>query len=52
MKDIKVQVEKDHLEKLTKASGQSAIMELIWNSLDADAKNIKIFYKETPLGIA
>ena len=50
MKAIKVEVANDHLEKLTRASGQTAIMELIWNALDADAKNIKIFTLELDLG--
>jgi hypothetical protein len=51
MKDVEVQVKRDHLDKLTKASGQAAIMELIWNSLDADAHNIKIVLREKDLGI-
>ncbi len=50
-KSVKVKVAKDHLERLTKASGATAIMELIWNSLDADAQNILIRYVQNPIGI-
>lgn len=41
-KSVEVKVEKDHLLSLTKATGITAISELIWNSLDADAKKIEI----------
>ena len=33
-KIIDVGVEQDHIESLTRASGITAISELIWNSLD------------------
>ena len=51
-KSVSIQVAKDHLEKLTKANGTTALMELIWNSLDADAKNIYIKTKDSGLGIS
>ena len=50
-KSVNIQVAKDHLERLTKANGTTALMELIWNSLDADAKNIFVNAKTGPLGI-
>lgn len=50
-KKIDLGVEKDHIESLTKASGITAISELMWNSLDADASNIEIESKQNILGI-
>ena len=50
-KSVTIQVAKDHLERLTKANGTSALMELIWNSLDADSKNIQIRTNDGSLGI-
>ena len=50
VKDLDIKVQQDHIESLTKASGISAISELIWNSLDADATEIKINYKKNVLG--
>ena len=47
---IELGVEKDHIESLTRASGISAISELIWNSLDADSTEIKITYKKNSIG--
>lgn len=49
-KIIDIGVEKDHIESLTKASGITAISELIWNSLDADSTEIKIEYIKNKLG--
>jgi hypothetical protein len=42
--DIYIQAQADYLEKISKASPINAISEIIWNSLDADAKNISIKY--------
>lgn len=50
-KELDIRVERDHIESLTKASGVSAISELIWNSLDADAKNVMVAFDQTALGI-
>lgn len=50
-KELDIRVEKDHIESLTKASGVSAISELIWNSLDADAKNVTVTFNQNALGI-
>lgn len=49
-KIIDIGVEKDHIESLTKANGINALAELLWNSLDADASEIKIEYLPTKLG--
>ena len=46
---IDLSVERDHIESLTRANGLTAISELIWNALDADASEISISYKKTPL---
>jgi len=47
---IDLGVEKDHIESLTRANGITAISELIWNSLDADATDISIEYVSNSLG--
>ena len=49
-KILNIGVEQDHLDSLTKATGISALSELIWNSLDADATEIKINYKKNAVG--
>src|SRR5687767_8792049 len=51
-RSVSIQVARDHLERLTKATGTTALMELIWNCLDADAKSIIIRTKETAIGIS
>lgn len=43
-KQIDLGVEIDHIDSLTRASGKSAIAELIWNASDADATEINIEY--------
>jgi len=50
-KELDIRVEQDHIEALTKASGVSAIAELIWNSLDADAKNVTVRVDQNALRI-
>jgi len=50
-KKFKVQVKSDHLEKLTSSSPESALAEMIWNAIDADAKRVEITYKESDLGL-
>ena len=42
MQDVYIQAQADYLEKISKANPVDSIAELIWNSLDADAKKIKI----------
>ena len=49
-KIINLAVERDHIESITRANGMTALSELIWNSLDADATEIKISYKINRIG--
>jgi hypothetical protein len=46
---ISLAVEKDHVDSLTKANGITALSELIWNALDADASEIRIKYTKNGL---
>jgi Histidine kinase-, DNA gyrase B-, and HSP90-like ATPase len=48
-KKIDLGVERDHIESLTKANGITAISELIWNALDADASIVRIEYEKNIL---
>ncbi len=50
MKQIYVQAQADHIESLSKATPVSALEELVWNALDADAREIKIDLITNPLG--
>ena len=51
MKTITVKVQPDHLERLASAKNPiAAITELIWNSLDADAKDIRVHVDRNDLG--
>ena len=49
-KTIELGVERDHIEAQTKANGLTAISELIWNALDADATEIHIDYAPNGMG--
>ncbi len=49
VKDLTIVVEQDHIESLTKANGITALAELIWNALDADATEIKIDCVSSPV---
>ena len=49
-KQIYVQAQADHIESLFKGSPLSAIEELVWNALDADAREVKIDLITNPLG--
>ena len=49
MKKIDVKVEKDHLERITSARPLVAISELIWNSYDADASEVRVILEGGPL---
>ena len=46
-----VEVQSDFLEKITHARPIQALAELIWNSLDADASQIEVFFEENDLGV-
>lgn len=50
MKQIYVQAQADHIESLFKGSPLAAIEELVWNALDADAKEVKVDLVTNPLG--
>ena len=41
-KDIKVQAKADYIASLSHASPIAAIEQLVWNALDADAREVKI----------
>ena len=49
-KQIYVQAQADHIESLAKAAPLSAIEELVWNALDADAREIKVDLITNALG--
>lgn len=49
-KQIYVQAQADHIESLFKGSPLAAIEELVWNALDADAKEVKVDLITNPLG--
>jgi hypothetical protein len=46
-----VEVKTDFLEKITRAKPVQALAELIWNSLDADARKVEVFFDENELGV-
>src|SRR5277367_5494208 len=45
-----VEVKSDFLEKITRAKPVQALAELIWNSLDADARKVEVFVEENEMG--
>ena len=49
-KDIYVQAKADHVASLASAAPLSAIEELVWNALDADAREVKVDLVTNPLG--
>ena len=48
---IKVEVKKDHLDKISRASVLNALTELVWNAFDADANNVHIQIVKNEIGI-
>ena len=50
MKQIFVQAQADHIASLAKAAPLSALEELIWNALDADAREVRVDLVTNPLG--
>lgn len=40
--ELDVQLDPQHLERLTAAAPLTGVMELIWNALDADAEDVKV----------
>ena len=49
-KDIYVQARADHVASLASATPLSALEELVWNALDADAREVRIELVQNPLG--
>ena len=49
-KQIYVQAQPDHIESLSKSAPAAALEELIWNALDADAKEVKVDLITNALG--
>ena len=49
-KELEIKVQQDHIESLTRSNGINAIAELIWNSLDADATEIRVNYSRNVIG--
>lgn len=50
MKKITVRVQEDHLENLARSRPMTAIAELIWNALDAEATEVRVEFEENDLG--
>lgn len=50
MKQIYVSAQTDHIESLFRSSPLQAVEELVWNALDADAKEVKVDLLTNPLG--
>ena len=49
-KDIYVQAKADHIASLARATPLSAIEELVWNALDADAREVRVDLVQNALG--
>ena len=49
-RDIRVQAKADYIASLSHASPLAAIEELVWNALDADAREVKIDLIQNALG--
>jgi len=50
MKQIYVQAQADHIASMFKGTPLAAVEELVWNALDADAKEVKVDLISNPLG--
>ena len=51
VKKYRIEVQKDHISKIATGSPESALAELIWNSFDADATKVEIWFHEGEIGI-
>ena len=49
-KDIRVQAKADYIASLAHASPVAAVEELVWNALDADAREVKVDIVQNALG--
>ena len=50
MKQIYVQAQADHIASMFRGTPLAAVEELVWNALDADAKEVKVDLVTNPLG--
>jgi len=50
VRTIHIQVKDDHLETIGKTKPLNAIVELIWNALDAEAQHVEVRFVENELG--
>lgn len=50
-REFQVGLEKDHLAKISRSTPISALAELIWNALDADAFKIEVFLNTNKIGL-
>ncbi|WP_417659600.1 ATP-binding protein [Pseudidiomarina sp.] len=51
-KKIQVEVQSDHLDKVSKSSPLTAVTELVWNALDADANTVEVIVDSGDMGIS
>ena len=49
-KRIQVEVQGDHLDKVSKSSPLTAVTELVWNALDADANTVEVIVDSGDMG--
>src|SRR5258708_10984592 len=47
---ITVDVAPDHLKRIANCPPLTAIAELVWNALDADAKQVQVITSDGPMG--
>jgi hypothetical protein len=47
--EFQVEVQPDFIEKITRARPLQALTELVWNALDADAKNVRVYYEQNEM---
>lgn len=45
-----VRLTSDHIKRVSSTKPAAALCELIWNSLDADATQVQVFFHQNPLG--
>lgn len=50
MKIITVEVREDHLETLARTKPMTALAELVWNALDAEATSVRVDFEQNEIG--
>ncbi len=50
MKTITVEVRDDHLESLARTKPMTALAELVWNALDAEATEVRVAFADNEIG--